>query len=329
MDRRAFLAGMAGGLLAAPVAAEAQQPGKLIRIGVLSPFAAPAGPSSAVDAFRDALRELGYVEGKNLALEYRYAGGKYEQLPILAAELVRLRVDVIFTSWGTPSALAAKNATQTIPVVFTGIGDAIGVGLVPSLSHPGANVTGLTLISVDTVGKQLELLKEAVPKMTRVAVFSNPSNPVYGPVLQDIERMGRTLGVQIQRLGVRDRSEFERAFADLTKERAGGMVVLRDAVFILNQAQFLELAAKHRLPAMYGLREFVDAGGLMSFGPNFSDMYRRSAFYVDKILKGRKPGDLPVEQATKFELVINLKTAKALGLTIPQLLLLRADQVIE
>jgi putative tryptophan/tyrosine transport system substrate-binding protein len=246
----------------------------------------------------------------------------------LRREVANLMVDVIFTSWGTPTALAARNATQTIPVVFTGVGDAIGVGLVSSLSRPGGNVTGLTIISETTVGKQLELLKEAVPNITRVAVLSNPSNPVYGPVLKDVEIMGRTLDIQIVRIGVRDESEFDRALDTARSDRAGGLVVLRDPVFV-NQVGLLNAVSRNRLPAIYGLREAVDGGGLMSFGPNLIDMYRRAAFYVDKILKGTKAGDLPVEQASRFELVINLKTAKALGITVPSTLLARADEVIE
>jgi putative ABC transport system substrate-binding protein len=237
-------------------------------------------------------------------------------------------VDVIFTSWGTPTALAARNATQTIPVVFTGVGDAIGVELVSSLSRPGGNVTGLTIISETTVGKQIELLKEAVPNITRVAVLTNPTNPVYGPVLKDVDVMGRTLGIQIVRIGVRNQSEFDRALDTARTERVGGLVVLRDPVFV-NQVGLLDVVGRKRLPAIFGLREAVDGGGLMSYGPNLSDMYRRAALYVDKILKGTKAGDLPVEQASRFEFVINLKTAKALGLEVPPALLARADEVIE
>jgi putative tryptophan/tyrosine transport system substrate-binding protein len=236
---------------------------------------------------------------------------------------------VLFTSWGTPSAVAARNATQTIPVVFTGVGDAIGVGLVAGLSRPGGNVTGLTMISETTVGKLLQLLKEGVPKVAKVAVLWNPDNPVYGPVLKDLEVMGQTLGVAVARVGVEDRSEIDRAIDTAKRGGVSGLLVMRDPVFILNQAALLDAVARSRLPAIYGLREPVDAGGLMSYGPNLRDMYRRAALYVDKILRGTNPGDLPVEQAQRFELVINLKAAKQLGLQIPDTLVALADEVIE
>jgi putative ABC transport system substrate-binding protein len=323
--RREFIT-LLGSAVALPLAARAQQARRVRRVGVLSPF---LPPSPGGDLFLRALRELGWIEGQNIAFENRYANGQYDRLPDLAAELVDRAVDVLFTSWGTPTAVAAKNATQTIPVVFTGVGDAIGVGLVASLPRPGGNVTGLTIISETTVGKQLELLKEAVPKMTQVAVLSNPTNPVFGPVLRDVEVMGRTLGVQVERIGVEERSEFERAIDTAKSEGAGGLVVMRDPMFIMNQAQLLDVVGRSGLPAIYGLRETVEGGGLMSYGPNLSDMYGRAALYVDKILKGTKPGDLPVEQAQRFELVINLKTARALGLTMPVALLARADEVIE
>lgn len=319
---------LAGGIFGAPRIAVAQRSAKLVRIGILSPYPPPSRPDSG-DPFVKALRDLGYIEGQTIAFEYRYAHGRYDRLPPLAAELVHLGVDVIFTSWGTPSALAAKKATQTIPVVFTGIGDAIGVGLVGSLSRPGGNVTGLTLVSQDTVGKQLQLLKEAVPGMTRVAVVTNPTNPVYGPVLKDVELKGEKLHLRVDRIGVQDGSELEPAFDAARKAGVGGLVFLRDSVFVTNQEQLLGIVSRHRLPAMYGVRDFVDGGGLMSYGPNMSEMYRRAAVYVDRILKGTKPGDLPVEQAERFELVVNKRTARALGVTLPPTLLLRADQVIE
>jgi len=315
-----------GTAVALPLAARAQQARRARRVGILSPF---LPPSPGGDLFLRALRELGWIEGQNITFENRYANGQYDRLPDLAVELVDRAVDVLFTSWGTPTAVAAKNATQTIPVVFTGVGDAIGVGLVASLPRPGGNVTGLTIISETTVGKQLELLKEAAPKMTQVAVLSNPTNPVFGPVLRDVEVMGRTLGVQVERIGVEERSEFERAIHTAKSEGAGGLVLMRDPMFIMNQAQLLDVVGRSGLPAIYGLREAVEGGGLMSYGPNLSDMYGRAALYVDKILKGTKPGDLPVEQAQRFELVINLKTARALGLTVPLALLARADEVIE
>ena len=328
MDRRTFLAGT-GAVLAAPLAAEAQPAGKIYRIGVLSPFSSSFVPGPSFEAFRQTLRELNYVEGRNITLEYRWADGRYDRLPGLAADLVRLRVDVVVSAWSTPTALATKKATSTIPIVFAGVGDAVGVGVVESLTRPGGNVTGSTFITEETIGKQLELLKEVAPKIVRVGVVINPVNPVYAPVLRASEAPARALGLQLEVVGVQGAEEFERAFRAATKRQVNGLVVLRDAVLIANQARLLTLTANARLPAMYGIRDFVDSGGLMSYGPSLVDMYRRAAYLVDKILRGARPADLPVEQATKFELVINLKTAKALGLTIPPALLQRADQVIE
>jgi putative tryptophan/tyrosine transport system substrate-binding protein len=329
MIRRRDFITLVGGAAAWPVAARAQRSGERVRrIGVLSSLMRPSGPSTD-DLFVQALRELGWIEGQNVAFESRYANGQYDRLPELAAELVHSSIDVLFTSWGTPSAVAARNATQTIPVVFTGVGDAIGVGLVAGLSRPGGNVTGLTMISETTVGKLLQLLKEGVPKVAKVAVLWNPDNPVYGPVLKDLEVMGQTLGVAVARVGVEDRSEIDRAIDTAKRGGVSGLLVMRDPVFILNQAALLDAVARSRLPAIYGLREPVDAGGLMSYGPNLRDMYRRAALYVDKILRGTNPGDLPVEQAQRFELVINLKAAKQLGLQIPDTLVALADEVIE
>ncbi len=303
------MATIAGSLLAAPLAAEGQQGGKVYRVGVLSPFSSSFGPGPSFGAFRQTLRELGYVEGPNIVLEYRWADGRYDRLPDLTAELVRLRVDVIFSAWSTPAALATKKTT--------------------SLARPGGNVTGSTFITEETIGKQLELLKEVVPRIARVGVVINPVNPVYRLVLRASEAPARALGLQLEVVGVQGAEDFERAFRAAIKGHVDGLVILRDPVLITNQARLLALAATARLPAMYGMREFVDSGGLMSYGPSLVEMYRRAAYLVDKILKGTKPADLPVEQTTKFELVINLKTAKALGLTIPQSLLQRADQVIE
>ena len=329
MPRRAFMATIAGSLLAAPLAAEGQQGGKVYRVGVLSPFSSSFGPGPSFGAFRQTLRELGYVEGPNIVLEYRWADGRYDRLPDLTAELVRLRVDVIFSAWSTPAALATKKATSTIPIVFAGVGDAVGVGLIASLARPGGNVTGSTFITEETIGKQLELLKEGVPRIARVGVVINPVNPVYRLVLRASEAPARALGLQLEVVGVQGAEDFERAFRAAIKGHVDGLVILRDPVLITNQARLLALAATARLPAMYGMRGFVDSGGLMSYGPSLVEMYRRAAYLVDKILKGIKPADLPVEQTTTFELLINLKTAKTLGLTIPRSLLLRADQVIE
>jgi ABC-type uncharacterized transport system substrate-binding protein len=329
MERRAFVGIFAGGLLAAPLAGSGQNARPSYRIGILSPFPSSFGPGPSFETFRQTFRGLGYVEGRTIALEYRWADGRYDQLPRLAAELVRLHVDVIFSAWSTPAALATQKATSTTPVVFAGVGDAVGVGLVASLARPGGNITGSTFITEETIGKQLELLKNVIPGLTRVGVVVNPANPVYGPVLRDSEAPARALGLQLEVVGVQRAEDFESAFRDAIKRHVGGLVVLRDTVLLANQARLLTLAATTRLPAMYGNRDFVDGGGLMSYGPSLVEMYRRAAYLVDKILKGAKPADLPVEQATTFELVINLKTAKALGLTIPASLLQRADHVID
>ena len=329
MDRRRFLVTSLAGALAAPIAAEAQPAAKVYRIGVLSPFSSSFGALPSFDAFQQTLRQLGYVEGQSLALEYRWAGGQPDGLADLAAELVRLRVDVIFSAFGTPAALAAKRATSTIPIVFSGVGDAVGVGLVTSLARPGANVTGSTFITQETIGKQLELLKAVIPGLARVGAVVNPRNPVYGPVLRASHAPALALGVDLIVVGLQRIEDFESAFREAMRVRLDGLVVLRDPLLIANQARLVTLAATNRLPAVYGIRDFVDIGGLMSYGPSLVEMYRRAGYLVDKILRGAKPADLPVEQATKFELVINLKTAKALGLTIPPSLLARADQVIE
>ncbi len=316
-------------LLVAPIAVRAQQPQKAYRVGVLSPFSSSFGPGPSFEAFRQTFRELGYVDGRNVALEYRWADGRSNRLPDLAAELVRLRVDVIFSAWGTPAALATKKATSTIPIVFAGVGDAVGVGLVASLARPGGNATGSTFITEETIGKQLELLKEAVPRVARIGVVVNPSNPVYGPVLRASEAPARALGLDLTVVGVQRAEDFESAFRAAIQGHVDGLVVLRDPVLQINRARLLALVANSRVPAVYGMREFVDSGGLMSYGPSLVEMYRRAAYLVDKILRGAKPPDLPVEQATRFELVINLKTAKALGLTIPQSVLIRADEIIQ
>ncbi len=331
ISRRAFIETIVGGLLAAPLAAEAQQARKVPRIGFLG-TRTPSDTSSAFDAFRQGLRELGWVEGQNIVIEYRWAEGRYERLPTLAAELVRLKVDII-VAVTTPGIQAAKNATETIPIVMiSGSADPVGLGLIASLARPGGNVTGLSYsVGREIFGKGLELLKETVPKVRRVAILSNPSNPaspVQPLIIREVYVAARSLGVQLL-LEARGPNGFDGAFAAMAKERVGALLVVADSIFILHRTRLADLAAKSRLPAMYGFREHVEAGGLMSYGANLADLYRRAATYVDKILKGAKPADLPVEQPTKFELVINLKTAKALGLTIPQSLLGRADEVIE
>jgi putative tryptophan/tyrosine transport system substrate-binding protein len=324
MNRRAFVTGL-GAVLAAPLRGEAQEAGKVYRVGYLS-----AGSStSVVEAFREGLREHGWVEGQNLVIEYRYAEGAYDRLPDLAAELVRLKVDVIVAS-PSPPAAAAKNATATIPIVMIGAGaDPVGQGLTASLARPGGNVTGLSYsVGQEIFGKQLALLKEAIPKVHRAAVVWNPAISGLAPAIGEVKIAARALGLQILVLEVRGPNDFDTAFA-MAKERVGGLLVLVDSMFSFHRTRLADLAAKNRLPAVYTNRLPVEVGGLMSYGPSFSDLWRRAAGYVDRILKGSKPGDLPVEQPTKFELVINLKTAKALGLTIPPSLLRRVDQVIE
>ena len=326
--RRAFLATLAGGVLAAPRIADAQQPGKVYRLGYLS---AGSGTlrSPYTTAFRQGLRELGWVEGQNIVIEYRWAEGRFDRLPDLAAELVRLKVDVI-VGVPTSGALAAKNATRTIPIVGVSLTDPVGLGLIASLARPGGNVTGVSYsVGTDIFGKDLELLREVVPKVRRVAVLSNPDGPAQPLTISNIKGAAQSLGLQLLLLEARGPGDFDGAFAAMTRERVGALLVVTDPVFIPHRARLVNLAAKNRLPSIFSQRADVEAGGLMSYGPNFADMYRRAATYVDKILKGARPADLPVEQPTKFELVINLKTAKALGLTIPPSLLQRADEVIQ
>jgi len=314
-------------VLAAPLAAEAQAPAKFPRIGYLNVLS-PTDNAHTLEAFRQGLRELGYVEGQNIAIEYRFAEGRPERLPALAAELVRLKVDVIVTG-APPAPQAAKQATSTIPIVVAATGDPVAEGLVASIARPGGNITGLASIGPEVVGKQLELLKEVAPKASRVFVLQNPSNQGHPAVLRQAEGAARALGVQLHILQARTPPEIEAAFAAMRSQRARGVLVLRDPLFVAQRTQVAALAAKSRLPAVYGIREHAEAGGLMAYGANVPLMYRRAATYVDKILKGAKPADLPVEQPTRFELVINLKTAKALGLTIPPSVLVRADQVIQ
>jgi putative ABC transport system substrate-binding protein len=276
---------------------------------------------------RQGLRELGHVEGRTIALEYRWAERKFERFPALAAELVRLKVDVIVATVAA-SVPAARQATTTTPIVAV-VNDPVAAGFVTTVAQPRGNITGLSLMSPEVVGKQMELLKETVPKITRLAVLWNPTNPGHPPQLRHAEVAARALGIQLQPLPAQSASEIDKSFAAMTRERADAFLVLLDPIPVRERGPITALATKRRLPAMYGLRVEVEAGGLMAYGANLFDLYRRSAFYVDKILKGAKPADLPIEQATKFELIITLKTAKALGLTIPQSVLARADQVIE
>jgi len=311
-------------LLALSFPAQAQQPKKVQRIGVLSPGF--PGPSSLLDAFRQGLRELGYVEGQNIFVDYRFAKSNPELLADLASELVRLKVDLILTI-NTAASQAAKNATKTIPIVFTYVADPIG--LVASLARPGGNITGLSTLAADLSGKRLELIKEALPGVSRVAYLWNLANPTATRVFGETEGASQQLGMHLQPLKVQGPDDFEKAFKVAIAQRAGVLFVWEDAVLLPHRTRILDLATKHRLPAASQYREFAEAGGLLSYGPNLPDQFRRAAYYVDKILKGAKPADLPVEQPKKFELIINLKAAKQIGLTIPPNVLARADKVIK
>jgi putative ABC transport system substrate-binding protein len=314
-------------LLAAPLAATAQRAGRTPRVGVL--YVGTLQVNRCDEAFREGLAELGYVEGKSVFLEVRSAEGKFDRLRELAAELVRLKVDVIFAP-GTVVAQSTKQATTTTPIVFATAADPIGSGLIEGFGRPGGNLTGLSLIAgPEIAGKYLELLREAVPRVSRMAVIRNPDNPALTPLVKEMEVAARALGVEIHLLDVRKADEFDGAFTAMVERRVGALVVLADPVSLSQRVEIAELASKHRLPAMYGLREHVEAGGLMAYGVDLRHNCRRAATFVDKILKGAKPATLPVEQPTKFELVINLKTARALGLTLPESLRLRTDHVIQ
>jgi putative tryptophan/tyrosine transport system substrate-binding protein len=308
--------------------AEAQPTKKVHRIGYLTALDS-ARESARSEAIRLALRDRGYIEGQNVNIEYRYAAGKLDRLPELAAELVRLKVDIIMVTGGITGIRPAKNATKTIPIVMVGLSaDPVHAGLVESLARPGGNVTGLTNPSPELGGKQLELLKETIPRASRVAVLRNPASPASTPQLREIEVAGRSLGVQLHIVEAQGRNDFDKAFGAMKKDGAQVLNVLASAIFTVHRTHLVELASKARLPAIYPHTEFVNAGGLMSYGADRSEMWRRAAVLVDKILKGAKPADLPVEQPMKFEFIINLKTAKQIGLTIPQSVLFRADKVI-
>ena len=306
---------------------EAQQPRKVPRIGVLFP-GSPATFTQRTEAFIQGMKELGYVEGKTITIEWRWAEDKVERMPDLAAELVKLNLDMIVAN-GTPAIKALKAATKTIPILMAVVGDPIGTGLVQSLARPGGNLTGLSIVAPNLSGKRLELLGETTRAASPVAALVNPNNPVYRAELQETQDAARTLGVQIQAIEISDANTLQEGFASMSRDRVRALIVLTDAIFYSMRSRILEHAAKTRLPAMYFGSEFTDAGGLMSYGPDLNGLFRRAAYYVDKILKGAKPGDLPVEQPTKFELVINLKTAKQIGLTIPPNVLARADRVIK
>jgi ABC-type uncharacterized transport system substrate-binding protein len=313
----------------ASLGAEAQPTGKVSHIGYLSPFSPASGPvRPSFEAFHQGLRELGWIPGQNVRIEYRWAEEKYDRLPALAAELVRLNVDVIVAA-SLPAAFAAKRATTTIPIVFVGFGDPVSTGLVGGLARPGGNVTGLAGLALELSGKRLELLKEVVPRLSRVALLANRTHPMAAPMIRETQTAARTMAVRLQILEVREGGEIAEAFVAMDRERPDAIVVLQDPLFGSRRMEILSLVAKRRLPAIYVEAGWVPEGGLMSYAPSMADMHRRAATHVDKILKGAKPGELPVEQPTKFELAINLKTAKVLGLTIRPALLLRADQVIE
>jgi putative tryptophan/tyrosine transport system substrate-binding protein len=324
LNRRAFITLLGGAASASPVAA--QQPGKIARIGFLGPNSASSW-GSRLEAFRSGLRDHGYEEGKNTVIEFRWAEDNYDRLSELAAELVRLNVDVLVT-YGTPGTLAAKRATATTPIVMAYIGDALATGIIASLARPGGNVTGSTYFLSELMAKRLELLKEAMPDIAEVGVLVKPDNALFLPTLQALEVAARSLGVRLQQFVARGPSEFETAFLEMARRRVDAVVMQEDAVFVSNVRAMANLASKQRLPSA-GFNEFAEAGGLIGYGASFEEMCRRAGFFVDAILKGGKPAVIPVEQAAKFELVLNLKTAKALGRAMPTFILLRADKVIE
>ena len=312
---------------AASLAAAAQEARKLPKVGFLGNSTATL-EANLVGPFREGLRDLGYVEGRDILIEYRWAEGQYERFPALIAELIALKVDVIVTA-GTPATQAVKKATTSVPLVMVAVGDPVATGIVASLTRPSGNITGLTSIAEETEGKRLELLREVLPTVSRVAVLSNPENQSVAAVLKATRAAAQVFGMKVQVFDVRAAGELEETFKAIVRERPGALIVFGDRLFLHNRQRIIDFATKGRLPTVPIHPELVEAGGLMSFGPSYRDMHRRAAYFVDRILKGAKPGDLPVERPTKFELVVNLKTAKALGLTIPQSVLGRADQVIE
>ena len=327
MSKKIFGLALGAMLLALSFPAEAQQPGKVPRIGFLGNSTA-ALEQNLVGPFREGLRDLGYVEGRNILIDYRWAEGTYERFPALLAELIALKVDVIVTA-GTPASLAVKKATASIPLVMLAVGDPVGTGLVASLARPGGNITGLTSIAAELEGKRLELLKDIVPKLSRVAILWNPASAFQVVAVKEAQIAAEGLRLKLQLLGVQAAEEFDNAFSAIVRERAGALVVLADRLFLHNRDRIVGFTAKSRLPTVYAYIELVEAGGLMSLGPSYAEMHRRAATYVDKILKGTKPADLPVEAPLKFELIINLKAAKQIGLTIPPNVLVRADRVIK
>ena len=315
------------GILLGSLAAQAQQTGTVYRIGFLGNSTA-ALEANLVGPFREGLRDLGYVEGRNILMEYRWAEGKYERFPALIRELLALKVAVIVTA-GTPATLAVKKATTSVPLVVAAVGDPVETGIVPSLSHPGGNITGLTAIATEMDAKRLELLREIVPSVSYIAVLWNAANPLQVLDEKQVQAAAQVLRMRVLSLGVKTEEEIKSALAVMARERPDALLVLPDRLFLHHRALIMEFATRHRLPGVHAYRELVEAGGLMSYGPSYAEMHRRAAYFVDRILKGAKPGDLPVERPAKFDLVINMKTATALGLTIPQSVLLRATEIIQ
>ena len=325
MDRRTFICGVTGGLLAAPFAAHAQQVGKTYRIGILEPI--PAAQNAAnLDALRKGLRDLGYVEGRNLVIEYRSADGRAERFPDLASELVRLKIDLMVTR-GTPAARAAKNATETIPLVMATMGDPRPI--VASFAHPSGNITGVTTFSTELVGKQIELLKELVPNLSRVGLLHNMGNPAAPSEWEETKAAARSLGLQAELLDVRNQNDLGHAFALAARKHVDALLIGADGLTQMHRQTIVDLVTRNKLPGTYPSREFVEAGGLMAYAVSYPDLYFRFASFIDKIFKGTPPANLPIEQPLRFELVINKKAAKALGVNIPQSILVRADKVID
>jgi ABC-type uncharacterized transport system substrate-binding protein len=314
-------------LLVLSLPAAAQQPGKVPRIGFLGNSTA-ALEANLIAPFREGLHDLGYIEGKNIVIEWRWAEGKYERFPSLIAELIASKVDLIVTA-GTPATIALKKATTTLPLVMIAVGDPVGSGLIASLAHPGGNLTGLTSISPELDGKRLELLREVVPKISHVAVLWNPTSPLQVAAERETQAAAQAMKIKVLSLGVQAEEQFDNAFATILRERPGALLVLADRLFLHHRARIMDFATKHHLPGVHAYVELVEAGGLMSYGPSYAGMHRRAAYFVDRILKGTKPADLPVEAPAKFELVVNLKAAKQIGLTVPQSVLYRADKVIK
>ena len=325
MKRREFIALLGSAAAALPLAAAAQP--KIPRIGFMGNSTA-ALEANLLDAFREGLRELGYEEGRNIIIEYRWADGKYDHFPVLVAELIAAKVDAIVTA-GTPAALAVKNATTTVPLVMVAVGDPIGTGLVPSLARPGGNLTGLSSIAPDLEGKRLQLLREVVPALSHVAMFINSLNPFHISSMKQARAAAQAMGIKLQLHDIRKSEDLDDAFAAIRKERPDALLILADRVFLHNRERIVDFANEQRLPNVNAYKELVEVGGLMSYGPSYEDMHKRAAIYVDKILKGAKPADLPIEQPSKFTFIVNLKAAKTLGVTVPSQLLGLVDQLIE